>query len=131
MSHHTLREPATGGPASDDNVLRARTEEANPSAGGIAGKALFNPEMASQSFDMRGHGVFQRILDVPAFKGAYAMVLGSVTEYSRATDKPVMGDAVVTLHNLVSMDRGQVGVRVGVNWHEDLDIRVTLLWFIT
>ncbi|MFF2777497.1 hypothetical protein ACFVU3_21610 [Streptomyces sp. NPDC058052] len=130
MTHHTLRESAARNTA-DDGAARARPEEAIPSAGGIAGPALLNPEMASQSFDMRGHGVFARVLDVPAFKGAYAMVLGSATEFSRATDKPIMGDAVVTLHNLVSMDRGQVGVRVGVGWHEDLDIRVTLLWFIT
>ncbi|WP_405786579.1 hypothetical protein OG753_40245 [Streptomyces sp. NBC_00029] len=130
MTHNTLREPATGDTASD-SMVQARTEEAIPSVDGIAGKALLNPEMASQSFEIRGHGIFERILDVPAFKGAYAMVLGSVTEYSRATDKPVMGTAVVTLHNLVAKDRGQVGVRVGVNWHEDLDIRVTLLWFIT
>ncbi|MFB6616200.1 hypothetical protein ACIGFK_04130 [Streptomyces sp. NPDC085524] len=130
MTHNTLRDPATGDTASDSK-MQARAEEAVPSADGTAGKALLNPEMASQSFDIRGHGVFERVLDVPAFKGAYAMVLGSVTEYSRATDKPIMGSAVVTLHSLVAMDRGQVGVRVGVNWHEDLDIRVTLLWFIT
>ncbi|MEU9851683.1 hypothetical protein [Streptomyces sp. NPDC047974] len=132
MTHNTLREAATSDTARDNSgVVQARAEEVIPSAGGIEGKALLNPEMASQPFEMRGHGVFERILDVPGFKGAHAMVLGSVTEYNRASDKPVMGAAAVTLHQLVAMDQGKVGVRVGVNWPEDLDIRVTLLWFLT
>lgn len=58
-------------------------------------------------------------------------MLGAVTEFNRATDKPVMGDAVITLHNLVPMDGKKVAVRVESSWHEDLDIRVQLLWFLT
>ncbi|MGW2017523.1 hypothetical protein [Streptomyces sp. NPDC001927] len=95
------------------------------------GHALLNPEMAAQDFPLRGHGVFQKVLDVPGFLGAHAFVVGSVTEYNRASGKPVMGDAVITLHNLVPMDGKKVAVRVESKWHEDLDILVQLLWFLT
>ncbi|MFD3944086.1 hypothetical protein [Streptomyces sp. NPDC058579] len=95
------------------------------------GKALLNPEMAAQPFDIRGHGVFEKVLDVPGFLGAHAFVVGSVTEFNRASDKPIMGDAVITLHSLVAMDGKKVAVRVESSWPEDLDIRVQLLWFLT
>ncbi|MCB8906081.1 MULTISPECIES: hypothetical protein [unclassified Streptomyces] len=101
-----------------------------PSTGGSDSRALLNPEMAAQPFDLWGHGVFEAVLDVPGFRGPGAMVLGAVTEFSPVTDKPIMGSAVITLHSVVPLDGPHVQVRVEVRWPEDLSIRVQLMWFL-
>ncbi|NEY30701.1 hypothetical protein GTU99_00525 [Streptomyces sp. PRKS01-65] len=67
---------------------------------------------------------------MPGFGGPFAFVLGSVTEFSPVTQKPIMGSAIITLHNLVPQEVGKVMVRVESQWPEDLDIRVQLLWFL-
>ncbi|WP_328941645.1 hypothetical protein OG259_08235 [Streptomyces sp. NBC_00250] len=99
-------------------------------AGGNGGKAQFNPEMAAQAFDLHGQGVFDKVLPVPGFRGAYGMVLGSVTEYDPVSDRPIMGEAVVTLHSVVGLDGQRVHVRVESRWPEPLYIRVQLMWFL-
>ncbi|MFF4448467.1 hypothetical protein [Streptomyces sp. NPDC001502] len=129
MPHSDLRDPATGNTASG-SAVKAAPGQAIPSTGGNEGKAQFNPEMAAQTFDFRGHGVFDREVKLPGFGGAFAMVIASVTEFSPVTDKPIMGSAVINLHSVVPLDGGRVMVRVESRWPEDLDIRVQFLWFL-
>ncbi|WP_030194914.1 hypothetical protein [Streptomyces sp. NRRL S-87] len=129
MPHSDLHEPVSGNTAGSSATV-ARPEQAIPSTGAGGGEALLNPELAAMTFDLVGHGVFDRVLTVPGFGGAFAMVLASVTEFSPGTDKPIMGDAVITLHNVVPLDGGRVHVRVESRWPEDLSIRVQLLYFV-
>lgn len=123
MTHSNLREPATGNTASG-SAVKDGPEQAIPST------AQMSPELAAHTVNLRGKGVFDAVLPVPGFGGAFAMVLASVTEFNPATDKPVMGSAVITLHNVVPLDGQRVQVRVESRWHEDLSIRVQLLYFV-
>ncbi|MFD3993908.1 hypothetical protein [Streptomyces sp. NPDC058548] len=86
--------------------------------------------MSANTFDMRGQGVFEKVLDVPGFRGPGAMVLGAVTEFSPVTGDPIMGSAVITLHSVVPLNGPHVQVRVESRWPEELDIRVQLMWFL-
>ncbi|WKD34876.1 hypothetical protein [Streptomyces xanthophaeus] len=112
------------------SAVQAEPRQGIPSTGGSGGEAQFNPEMASQSFDFRGHGVFDGEVKLPGFGGAYAMVLAGIAEFSPVTDKPIMGSAVVTLHSVVGLDGGKVKVRMEARWPEDLSIRVQFMWFL-
>ncbi|GGS36407.1 hypothetical protein Snoj_55940 [Streptomyces nojiriensis] len=111
-------------------AVKAGPEQALPSTGGSGGQAQFNPEMAAQTFDFRGHGIFDGEVKLPGFGGAWAMVLANVTEFSPVTDKPILGSAVVTLHNVAPQDGGWVKVRMEARWPEDLSIRVQFMWFL-
>ncbi|MGW3321573.1 hypothetical protein [Streptomyces virginiae] len=129
MTHNDLHEPATGS-TSNGSAVQAGPEQAIAPTDGSGGQAPFNPEMAAHTEDLRGHGVFEKVLPAPGFLGAYGMMLAAVTEYDPVTDKPIMGSAVVTLHNVVPMDGQRVMVRVEVRWPEDLYIRVQLMYFL-
>ncbi|WP_426361668.1 hypothetical protein [Streptomyces sp. E-08] len=89
-----------------------------------------NPEIAATTHDVRGHGVFEQILDAPGFPGAGGMMLAGATEFSPVTGDPIMGSAVVTLHNVVPLNGARVQVRVEVKWPEDLSIRIQLFYLL-
>ncbi|MFJ5546329.1 hypothetical protein [Streptomyces sp. NPDC093225] len=119
----------TGNTASG-SAMKAGPEQAIPSTGAGGGRALLNPELAAMTFDLVGRGVFDRVLTVPGFGGAFSFVLAGVTEFSPGSGEPIMGDAVISLHNVVPLDGGRVHVRVESRWPEDLSIRVQLLYFV-
>ncbi len=129
MTHSNLREPATGHAASG-SAVKAGPEQAIPSTDRTGGEAQFSPELAAQTVDFRGHGVFERDVKLPGFGGAFGMVVADVTEFNPVTGKPIMGSAVITLHNVVPLDGGHVTVRVESRWPEDLSIRVQFLYFL-
>ncbi|MGZ9930704.1 hypothetical protein ACXNSR_12485 [Streptomyces sp. NC-S4] len=112
------------------SAVKAGPAQGIPATGGSGGEAQFNPEMAANTFDFVGHGVFEGEATLPGSRGAYNMVLANVTEFSPVTDKPIMGSAIVTLHNVVPLDGGKAKVRMEARWPEDLYIRVQFMWFL-
>ncbi|MET8755258.1 hypothetical protein ABZW32_34935 [Streptomyces sp. NPDC004667] len=121
MTQTNLREPATGNgnPASDKAIA--------PSGGG-RGEARADWQPISYYYNLRGHGVFEQLLEAPGVS-AYTGVFATVAEVYPPTDRPFMGGAVMTVHNVVPLDGERVEIRVDTGWPDDLPIRVALLYW--
>lgn len=126
MTHTNLREPATGNAAGGSNGNKAPDQAIPPSGGAGLGKADF--QQVGYYYNLRGHGVFERTLEAPGVT-AYTGVFATVAEVYPPSDKPFMGGAVMTVHNVVPMDGNLVQIRVDSGWPEDIPVRVNLQYF--
>jgi hypothetical protein len=69
----------------------------------------------------------------PGVVNRHSVVLANICEVSQpegqALDFPVLGDATMTIHNIVPHDDGTVLVRLEVNWPSPVDVRVQFAIF--
>ncbi|MFE2474875.1 hypothetical protein [Streptomyces sp. NPDC059389] len=128
MTHTNLREPATGSTAGGSSGNSASDKAIPPSGGGSQGEARADFQQIGYYYTLRGHGVFERLLEAPGV-AAYTNVCASVAEVYPPTDKPFMGGAVMTVHNVVPLDGEQVRIRVDSGWPQDISVRVCLQYF--
>ncbi|MFI7098639.1 hypothetical protein ACIBK8_04675 [Streptomyces sp. NPDC050161] len=70
-------------------------------------------------------GVFTTLLSAQGVN-RFSEVVGSIAELD-AQDRPQLGDAVMTLHNVVPQDNNTVAVRGEVAWHTPLRVRVHII----
>ncbi|MEV6394744.1 hypothetical protein AB0M39_08190 [Streptomyces sp. NPDC051907] len=129
MTHSNLREPATGNTASG-SAVKAGPEQAVPPTGGSGGTEQADLQQIGYYYDLRGQGVFERVLEADGLGGPYSPVSASITEFDPATGKAFMGDAVMTVHNVVPLEGELVHIRVDSGWFEDLSIRVYLQYIV-
>ncbi|MFI6007041.1 hypothetical protein ACIA98_43140 [Streptomyces sp. NPDC051366] len=127
MTHTNLRGPATGHTASGSGG-KAGPEKAIPPTGASGGKARAELQQVVYYYNLRGHGTFEAVLEAPGV-GAFTGVFASTAEVYPVTDKPFMGGAVMTVHNVVPLDEGRVVIRLDTGWPEDLPVRVQLQYF--
>ncbi|ATZ28968.1 hypothetical protein ACFZBM_31830 [Streptomyces lavendulae] len=128
MTHTNLREPATGNAAAGGNGKAASDKAIAPSGGGSRGEARADWQPIGYYYNLRGHGVFEQLLQAPGVT-AYTGVFATVAEVYPPSDKPFMGGAVMTVHNVVPLDGERVEIRVDTGWPDDLPVRVQLLYW--
>ncbi|WP_327130437.1 hypothetical protein OG311_02710 [Streptomyces sp. NBC_01343] len=128
MTNTDFREPTTGNTAGAGNGNTAPGKAIPPSGGGSRGEARADFQQIGYCYTLRGHGVFERLLEAPGV-AAYTNVCASVAEVYPPTDKPFVGGAVMTVHNVVPLDGEQVRIRVDSGWPQDIAVRVSLQYF--
>ncbi|MFJ5546215.1 hypothetical protein [Streptomyces sp. NPDC093225] len=127
MKHTDLREPTTGRAVGGNDANTASDEAIAPDSDG-RGKARADLQHVGFTYTLRGRGVFERLLAAPGVS-AFTDVVAGVTEVYDPTNKPFMGGAVMTVHNVVPLDGEQVRIRVDSGWPQDVSLRVSLQYF--
>ncbi|MEV7419571.1 hypothetical protein [Streptomyces sp. NPDC089919] len=125
MTQSELRESAAGNAAGDHGDSGSETAIA-PSGGGSRG-ARTDFQQIGYYYTLRRHGVFDVLLEAPGVN-AYTLLFASVAEVYPPTDKPFMGGAVMTVHNVVPIDGELARIRVDAGWPEDITLRIYLTY---
>lgn len=80
---------------------------------------------------LRGHGVFQQILNLQGIVNSHSKVFVSITELGVFGDelKPFQGGANMSIYNVVPQDDGKLVVRGHIDWGNDLYYRLSVVVF--
>ncbi|BAU85330.1 hypothetical protein SLA_4442 [Streptomyces laurentii] len=90
---------------------------------------LEDPQSGARSYLIGAGGLFERKLFASGVN-AFSKVFASMTEFAPEDhNKPFLGGAVMTVHNVVPQDGGIVTIRADVGVPNTLNVKVSLFFY--